>query len=97
MNERIKELAKQANAWYPTGYPSGEGGDAAWQNLVIFEKEDLQKFAELIVRDCIKQLGKIQLAEGDQWIKDKEETYLAHTETICIAQNWIKESFGVKE
>jgi hypothetical protein len=53
MNERIRQLAEQANAWYPMGYPSGEGGDAAWENVVIFEKEDLKKFAELIVRECI--------------------------------------------
>jgi hypothetical protein len=58
MNAQIKELAERANAWYPLGYPSGEGGDAAWQNLVIFEKEDLQKFAELIVRECIAQVRK---------------------------------------
>jgi len=58
MNERIKELAERANAWYPLGYPSGEGGDEEWQNLVIFQKEDLQKFAELIVRECIAQVRK---------------------------------------
>ena len=52
MNELIEKLSKEANAWYPMGYPSGEGGDAAWQNLVIFEREDLEKFAELIVREC---------------------------------------------
>jgi hypothetical protein len=56
MNERIQKLAEQANAWYPDGYPSGEGGDAAWQNLVIFDKEDLVKFAELIVKECIYTL-----------------------------------------
>ena len=53
MNERIDELAKQANAWYPKGYPSGEGGDEAWRNLVIFEKEDLLKFSESIIRECV--------------------------------------------
>jgi len=56
MNERIKELAERANAWFPLGYPSGEGGDEEWQNLVIFQKEDLEKFAELIVRECIAQV-----------------------------------------
>lgn len=64
MNERIKELAGQANAWYPMGYPSGEGGDAAWENLVIFEKEDLEKFAELIVQECMK-LNRDILCEDD--------------------------------
>ena len=55
MNKRIQELAEQANAWYPGGYPSGEGGDKAWKNVVIFQtEEDLQKFAELIVKECIE-------------------------------------------
>ena len=58
MNERIQALSEQANAWYPMGYPSGEGGDAAWENVVIFEKEDLKKFAELIVADAIGVLQK---------------------------------------
>ncbi len=52
MNEKIKKIAEKANAWFPMGYPSAEGGDAAWENLVIFEKEDLQKFAELIIKEC---------------------------------------------
>ena len=55
MNKRIRELSEQANAWRPGGYPSGEGGDKAWKDVVIFEKdEDVQKFAELIVRECAK-------------------------------------------
>lgn len=54
MNKRIQKLAEQANAWYPNGYPSPEGGDEAWKNLVIFEKEDLEKFAESIVKECAK-------------------------------------------
>jgi hypothetical protein len=52
MNKLIEKLAKEANAWYPKGYPSSEGGDEAWQNLVIFEREDLEKFSELIVEEC---------------------------------------------
>ena len=61
MNERIEKLAEQANAWYPDGYPSSEGGDAAWKNLVIFEKADLEKFTELIVREC----AQVCLAQRD--------------------------------
>ena len=56
MNKRIEELAEQAKAWYPDGYPSGEGGDAAWRNLVIFEKQDLEKFAEQAEK-MIERLG----------------------------------------
>lgn len=42
MNERIKELVDQATTYIEPTYSSGEG----W----IFDK---QKFAELIVQDCI--------------------------------------------
>lgn len=74
MNERIKEFAQQANAWYPDGYPSAEGGDEAWQNLVIFEKEDLEKFAELIVRECMSIAGKAASldAEYEAWYLIKQ-------------------------
>ena len=43
MNERIKELAEQATTYIEPTSNSGEG----W----IFNKE---KFAELIVRECVK-------------------------------------------
>lgn len=74
MNERIKEFAQQANAWYPDGYPSAEGGDEAWQNLVIFEKEDLEKFAELIIRECVSVADKAAGldAEYEAWYLIKE-------------------------
>ena len=58
--EPLKTLASQSGfdvetlcSPYHGGFPSAEGGDKAWQNLVIFEKEDLEKFAELIVRECV--------------------------------------------
>jgi len=93
MNERIKELAAQANAWYPMGYPSGEGGDAAWENLVIFEKEDLAKFAELIVRECAHaienrapgQMGK----EGEGWTN-------GYDDGLKTGAFLIKKHFGVE-
>ena len=52
MDKEIEKIALQAKAWFPDGYPSSEGGNAAWKNLVIFEKEDLETFAEL---NSIKQ------------------------------------------
>ena len=88
MNERIKELAEQANAWYPMGYPSGEGGDAAWKNLVIFEKEDLEKFAELIVQEC----ADIALKSGS--VTNKSAVAIAEADRIY---HKINEHFGVKE
>ena len=47
MNERIKELAEQATTYIEPTANSGEG----W----IFDKE---KFAELIVRECMDVVAK---------------------------------------
>ncbi len=93
MNEQIRELAKQANAWYPTGYPSGEGGDAAWQNSVIFEKEDLQKFAELIVQECIR------CCEGNSEYKNHTDTEWGKglASGIGLCKEAMKTHFGVEE
>tara|TARA_R110000868_G_scaffold543_11_gene3968 strand:- start:3057 stop:3302 length:246 start_codon:yes stop_codon:yes gene_type:complete len=52
MNERIKELAREAQAyadqqWLEAGYPS-------WENFQeVFAEDYNKKFAELIVRECI--------------------------------------------
>ena len=43
MNERIKELAERATEYFPKTETSGE-----------YWKFDKEKFAELIVRDCIE-------------------------------------------
>jgi len=42
MNERIKELAEQCTSW-------SEG--STWTSREVFDKE---KFAELIIRECIE-------------------------------------------
>lgn len=57
MNERIRELAEQARAQYC------DLGDAScFKRLglveaVVFTPEDLEKFAELIVQECIDYCG----------------------------------------
>lgn len=89
MNERIQELALQANAWFPDGYPSGEGGDEAWKNLVIFEKEYLKKFAELIVRKCMEQCEK---QEYEYWRSPEDQEFTPQDCADAIARY-----FGVKE
>lgn len=52
MDKHIESLALQCNAWFPDGYPSAEGGDDAWKNLVIFEKQDLEKLVRLVAEQC---------------------------------------------
>jgi hypothetical protein len=66
MNERIKELAEQAGADFMRriNYNNLEGKEYEEDAGVIFESNDsFEKFAELIVRECIEQLVK----EGDAW------------------------------
>ena len=52
MNERIKELAVKAQIYF--SYDRGPGTDNELQSAEITQS-DLEKFAELIVRECIAQ------------------------------------------
>ena len=76
MNERIKELAEQATTYIEPTADSGEG----W----IFDKE---KFAELIVRECIG------VVEGGNFLHDQAPTAVFARE--CSGA--IKRHFGVAE
>jgi hypothetical protein len=50
MNERIKELAEQATSHMP-GHPPYDG--------LTFDVFDKEKFAELIVGECIRKINDI--------------------------------------
>ena len=84
MNERIKELAEQATTHLPKTEYSGEG----W----IFNKE---KFAELIVRECIDKIETHRIPVGNSAAGEMacEWTYAALKEV----RDEIKEHFGVEE
>ena len=70
MNERIKELAEQATKRYPATESSGE-----------FSTFDKEKFAELIVRECLNIVDDEGCGEGGS----------------IRAMKKIKQHFGVKE
>jgi hypothetical protein len=85
MNERIRELAEQA-------------GIGFWGNrIIIFDfsadsEEVIQKFAELIVRECISQIES-QRSSGentDAWTVTRDMCYRDMTIDL-------KEHFGVEE
>ena len=71
MNERIKELAEQC-----TDYVFGEGGS--------YEMFDKEKFAELIVRECLTKI-------------ENEAAQYAEPVWAFELVNDIKEHFGVEE
>ena len=72
MNERIRELAEQAE-FNPVNYMGS--------NSILFEK-----FAELIVRECLAQVDKVDAMLDD----DKEKTGVAWV-GLAIAKH-----FGVE-
>ena len=81
MNERIRQLAEQAKA------QSFDLSDASvFKRLglveaVVFTPEDLEKFAQLIVRECIDVIG--------------EDNYTMLTGKAYCTE--LKRHFGVKE
>ena len=72
MNERIKELIKQCTSW-------SEG--STWTSHEEFDRE---KFAELIVQECMAQCA--DNGSNDEWDKG-----------VRWAANQIKQHFGVEE
>ena len=85
MNERIKELAEQATN---IEYGVDNGFDR-----VTFDKE---KFAELIVADCLKQI-KDGLVDESELLYEHEETTECVNEALMDAHHNIAIHFGFAE
>ena len=82
MNERIRELAIEA------------GYDWAWNTQIDFGHKDVEKFAELIVRECIEKIRTYDLVPGHsaKW----EDIYDIHSRLLQDLGEELKEHFGVK-
>ena len=80
MNERIRELARQAGFEHPDHVGTCE----------IYAYFDHEKFAELIVRECA------EISEQSQWSEAKGEYYEGFNEAMIYVSNKIKEHFGVE-
>ena len=78
MNERIKQLALKAGGGLSC---IAEPLEHPWK----FSERELEKFAELIVRECV-QVGGPEDSYTDEWFKAKADS---------VAK--IKEHFGVEE
>ena len=83
MNERIKELAEQN---FNYGNWEGDG--------IFTGQVDLEKFAELIVRECINKIETYQISVGNSAAGEMacDWTYDALKEI----RTDIKETFGLK-
>tara|TARA_R110000868_G_scaffold139471_8_gene354348 strand:+ start:511 stop:744 length:234 start_codon:yes stop_codon:yes gene_type:complete len=76
MNEKIKELAEQAGI--ATYYPAGIA-------------ERLEKFAELLVRECIEQ---VELAKKSPFVGLDDAKRMSHF--VDVTKKKITKHFGVE-
>jgi hypothetical protein len=104
MNERIRQLAEQAGIpaidgvwdYNDRNLLVKDGGE--WRTAVpseiivtmINSEKGLEKFAELIVRECA------EISEQSQWSEAKGEYYEGFNEAMIYVSNKIKEHFGVE-
>ena len=77
MNQRIRELWSQAGGHY------NSGNQHTWPEYII---DDPEKFAELIVKECVERASIGNGHGNNQW--DRALTFAAKN---------IKEHFGVEE
>jgi hypothetical protein len=85
MNERIKVLAKQA------GYIDKGSNHTAYMNF------DYEKFAELIVKECLEEL-RYTVLDTQELRRDKSTDYQVGWEDgMFDAGETIKDIFGVEE
>ena len=92
MNERIQQLAEQAGLKWKAQSPHYTNTNNPI-DFPVSANRDLEKFAELIVRECAKEAFKYT------W---NEENYQHYNDNgwDCLPgdlQSHIKEHFGVKE
>jgi hypothetical protein len=82
MNERIRELAEQARAESSQWLGS--------KPAITITYDEFEKFAELIVKECVEQCSKALVEHTGQ-------PSVTHNYAVGLCQDRIKEHFGVEE
>jgi hypothetical protein len=89
MNERIKELAEQAGWYKADSLPSDwDAGD------YIVSADEMKKFAELVVKECIK---KCEFIADQAAMTNNGEIARKTCATAESCAVMIKEHFGITE
>ena len=85
MNERIEHCLYQA----------GLTAQGCWDELDDYARQGIEKFAELIVRECVNRITSYDLVPGHsaKW----EDIYDIHTRLLQDLGEELKEHFGVEE
>ena len=90
MNERIKQLAEQATSIVESP-PNREGWTSSY---AYFDKE---KFAELIVRECMNQVREQYLPVLEDELMMKDTHWDGYVQCGVDSYVAIREHFGVEE
>jgi hypothetical protein len=92
MNERIKELARQAGVDF--GSVTQDYFGEWFPAITSTEKIDFEKFAELIVRECAELIdNKVMITAAQTY----DEVFVAVYDTNFANSKRIREHFGVEE
>jgi hypothetical protein len=94
MNERIKELLKQAGFTVARGWGLKDTvpEDVFIANVCV--SNEIEKFAELIVRECAELIdNKVTITAAQTY----DEVFVAKYDTKELCANQIREHFGVDE
>jgi len=95
MNEKIKELAEQTKLWDRLD-PRYLGLDGGWLSTEKYWGEELQEFAELIVRECVGITDDLVNRNVDgSWTSN--ELYTDYNGALFEVKRRIQEHFGVEE
>ena len=86
MNERIRELINEATSFK-------EGDTEGKYDIEVFDKE---KFAELIVRECLSEI-KGMMVDESELLYEHEETTECVNEALMDAHHNIAIHFGFAE
>ena len=91
MNEKIKQLAKQAGLNFGTNISGVELVYGTFEGSTIshIDSDELAKFAELIVRECMRAV------ESNR--KEPREGYNTYNMGTFEAVDSIKQHFGIEE
>jgi hypothetical protein len=82
MNERIQELLNQAGIYQPDRFDAIDGSN------------QMEKFAELIVRECAELIDNKEMITAAQTY---DEVFVAKYDTKELSAKQIREHFGVEE
>lgn len=94
MNERIKQLGQEAGL---TFIEDGVHGQRWYDSKCGMDQAELEKFAQLIVQECIKQLMQPAMMEWDEQSIAQLSTYnRGWVNGRLLGVEHIKDHFGIK-